>query len=399
MRDVRRLFLSTDEHWLRELELVGADPGTWGRLARKSSVSVYSVSRMPYAAANILKQCMLSGGADAIVAHDSVSCGAGTTRALVVGTPKHILQGCGSLRGQPFGLSELSLIIERALMNPPPLPASISAGRKTLDFSNGPLIMGILNVTPDSFSDGGRYLDRECALEHARQMVLQGADIIDIGAESTRPGAEPVPSALQISRLLAVVPELAESIEAVLSVDTTSAEVARAAIDAGAEMLNDVTALSDPEMAETAARTGVPIILMHMKGTPRTMQQKPSYDDVMEEVYGFLEERVRLAEDSGVPRDRIIVDPGIGFGKRHEDNLMLVSRVAEFRWLGCRVMLGHSRKSFLGEITGLDRPSDRDAGTHAVTALSSGCADIFRVHDVEGTGQVLRVAAELRSGA
>ncbi|OPL17676.1 MAG: hypothetical protein AVO35_09120 [Candidatus Aegiribacteria sp. MLS_C] len=264
-----------------------------------------------------------------------------------------------------------------------------------LDFGSGPLVMGILNITPDSFSDGGLYLDRNDAVEHGCRMALQGADIVDVGAESTRPGSLPVPPLEQIERMVPVIEALSERADAIISVDTTSAEVAEAAIGAGAEMINDVSALSDPGMAPLAARAGVPLVLMHMQGNPKTMQERPMYDDVIQEVYTFLEQKVREAVLLGVPEGRIIIDPGIGFGKRLEDNLLLISRIAEFRWIGCRVMLGHSRKSFLGELTGIQEPFMRETGTHAVTALSSGSVDIFRVHDVEGTRQVLKVSRKL----
>ncbi|MFO8183067.1 MAG: dihydropteroate synthase [Candidatus Aegiribacteria sp.] len=393
---LRRLQLATDEDWLTQLRLIGADRSTWDRLEMKCRVRAFLTDPMPPAAANILKQCMLSGGADAIVARDSVSCRIESTRALIVGTPKQILSGCRSLDGQPFHLSRLSGKLQRALKGPPALPSGITAGERELDFTDGPLVMGILNVTPDSFSDGGRYLGREEAAAHARLLDSQGADIIDIGAESTRPGSLPVDPESQMERILPVIEELSGQLGSVISVDTTSSRVAKAAIQSGAAMINDISALSDPDMAGLAARSGVPLVLMHMQGTPETMQRDPRYNDVVDEVYTFLAKRVEAAVQAGVSRDSVIIDPGIGFGKRLQDNLQLISRAAEFRWLGCRVLLGHSRKSFLGALTGVEEPWKRGAGTNAVTALSSDSADIFRVHDVEDTVQVLKVAGKLR---
>ncbi len=395
---VRRLALSSTDLWKHELEYVGADPVTWDRLSMKASVLVFSVDPMPCVAANILKQCMLSGGADAIVSRHSISCRDSETRALVVGTPKQIMAGCRSLSGQPFRLSELAGELQQALSSPPVLTSRINAGKMQLDFTMGPLIMGILNVTPDSFSDGGKYLDHSDAVEHAISMSRQGAHIIDIGAESTRPGSLPVDPKEQIGRLVPLIDEISSQLEAVISVDTASAEVARAAIQAGASMVNDVTALSDPEMGGIVADAGVPLVLMHMQGKPETMQDKPEYRNVVEEVYRFLESRIEEAESCGISRGMIVVDPGIGFGKRLQDNIQLISRISEFRWLGCRVLLGHSRKSFLGELTGIREPWQREAGTHAVTALSSCSADIFRVHDVEGTRQVLQVTGVMERG-
>ncbi len=391
---IRELHIASHDQWLRELNFIGADAVTWDRLSKKCRISVFSTGLLPVTAANILKQCMLSGGADAIVSRQTVSCRTSETRALIVGTRKQIERGCESLLGQPFGLPDLAHLLRAALEGSPYLPDKILTQGKVLDFSRRPLVMGILNVTSDSFSDGGDFLDPEIAIEHARSMITQGADIIDIGAESTRPGSLPVPPALQLERVLPILKKLSPDCRAVISVDTASAEVADAVLSAGAEMINDVTAMSDPAMPEVVANADVPVVLMHMQGKPATMQDNPEYTDVVEEVYTFFEKRIAAAVESGIARERIVVDPGIGFGKRLEDNIQLISRLAEFKWLGCRVLLGHSRKSFLGLLTGIREPSALEAGTHAVTALSSNCADIVRVHDVEGTLQVLKVSRE-----
>ncbi len=392
---LRPLYPVNGSEWRRELDRVGADPATWSRLRGKCMIRAFRVDDMITPAANILKQCMLSGGADAVVSRGSVSCADKSTPALVVGTPKRILQGCRSLKGQPFGLSRLADELAAALENPPELPRIMHAGDAVLDFGEGPLVMGILNVTPDSFSDGGRYLDSGKAFEHGLELASEGADIIDVGAESTRPGSSPVEPAVQIRRIVPVVERLAGETSIVVSVDTSGAEVAEAAIRAGARMINDVTAFSDPDMIRVAAEHDVPVVLMHMKGIPSDMQKDPRYDDVIEEILGFLEERVNLALNGGIDLSSIVVDPGIGFGKRLDDNIMLINRIGEFRSLGTRVLLGHSRKSFLGMLTGFSEPAGRDPATHAVTALCAGSADIFRVHDVRGTRQVLSVCRGL----
>ncbi len=395
---LRKLHLVTDEDWQRELAVIGADPETWNRLSLKCRVIAFSTGYLPATAANILKQCMLSGGADAIVSRGSVSCSIKETEAMIIGTPRQILQGCVSLEGQPFDLPVLSGDLREALDDFPEIPDIIHSRNKVLDFRRKPLIMGILNVTPDSFSDGGRYLNTDDALIRARQMASQGADIIDIGAESTRPGSLPVPADIQLDRLLPIIESLSSDCEAVISVDTANASVAGTTLSAGAFMINDVSALSDPVMAQTVAEAKVPLVLMHMKGTPETMQDNPVYIDVIEDIYSFLEERIKAAEEAGIRRERIIIDPGIGFGKRLEDNLRIISRLEEFRWLGCRVLLGHSRKSFIGQLTGRKDPSEREIGSHAITALSSGSTDIVRVHDVEGTAQVLRITRAMQYG-
>lgn len=393
---LRSLWLPSDDEWKEQLNLIGADACTWDRLSQKSRVLSFTIDSVSSAAANILKQCMLSGGADAIVSRGTVACSSSETGVLLTGTPKQLLRAAGSLHGQPFGLTALAEVIRQAVLSPPAPPTTIRAGAGILDFAGGPIVMGILNLTPDSFSDGGRYADVPSAVERAMEMTRAGASIVDIGAESTRPGSDPVPPEVQLDRIMPVLHGLLEvDCPAVISVDTSSAEVAGSALDAGAGMVNDVTALSDPDMTEVVARAGVPVVLMHMRGTPRNMQDAPVYVDVLEEVYSFLESRIESAGTGGIDRNRIVVDPGIGFGKRHDDNLKLIGRLREFSWLGCRTLLGHSRKSFLGAITGINDAALRDGASHLISAVTYGSADILRVHDVMGTVQALSIAGEL----
>jgi dihydropteroate synthase len=253
-------------------------------------------------------------------------------------------------------------------------------------------LMGVVNVTPDSFSDGGLFLDAERAIEHARELVGEGADLLDVGGESTRPGAEAVSAEEELRRVLPVLERIVGA-RAPISIDTSKRAVAEAAIDAGAEIVNDVTALrSDPELAELCAARGCGVILMHMLGTPRTMQEAPSYEDVVDDVKAFLAERVEFAVSAGIAEQRIWVDPGIGFGKTVEHNLELLARLAELRSLGRPICVGTSRKSFIGKITGREA-EDRLGGTVAsnVLALRNG-AEVFRVHDVREVRQGLEVA-------
>jgi dihydropteroate synthase len=257
-------------------------------------------------------------------------------------------------------------------------------------------IMGVVNVTPDSFSDGGLYLDPEAAIAHGIELYDEGAAILDIGGESTRPGAEPVPVEEELRRVIAVIAGLVEARPAArLSIDTSKAAVAEAALDAGATLVNDVTALrGDPEMASVVAAAGAGCCLMHMLGDPRTMQHDPRYEDVVADVKAFLEERIAYAVAAGVDERRILVDPGIGFGKTVEHNLELLRRLDELVALGRPVVIGTSRKSFLGKLTGRSDPADRVPGTIAtcVLALERG-ARIFRVHDVSVVHDALAVAA------
>jgi dihydropteroate synthase len=256
-----------------------------------------------------------------------------------------------------------------------------------------PRIMGILNVTPDSFSDGGEWFDYDEAVAHARLLAAEGADIIDVGGESTRPGAAPVPIDEELRRVVPVVRAL-RGVGARISVDTMKLTVAEAAVEAGATFVNDVTAFRhEPELAGFVADRGCDCCLMHMLGEPRTMQDDPRYDDVVDDVRAFLEERAEFAVREGVREERIMIDPGIGFGKTLDHNLELLDRLEEIAATGFPVVIGTSRKSFLGHLTGRDDPHDRVAATLATTvlALERG-ASVFRVHDVAPTRDALAVA-------
>ena len=260
-------------------------------------------------------------------------------------------------------------------------------------------LMGVVNVTPDSFSDGGLYFDAGPAVARGLELASEGADILDVGGESTRPGSLPVPEDEELRRVIPVIGALRKRTEAFLSVDTTKASVARAALDAGADIVNDTSAFRfDPAMAGEVARSGAAAVLMHMKGRPLTMQDAPRYDDLLGEVAGFLGDRLRLAEAAGIPRERVIVDPGIGFGKTFEDNLVLIRRQEAFHALGRPLLMGFSRKAFLGRILGLP-PDRRLEGTIAAAVLSvERGAHILRVHDVGPVARAVR-AAEAMLGA
>jgi dihydropteroate synthase len=259
-----------------------------------------------------------------------------------------------------------------------------------------PMVMGILNVTDDSFYDGGRYADPSRAVERGLAMCEDGADIIDIGGESTRPGADPVGTKDEIEKVVPLVSALAEMIDVPISVDTYKAEVAREAVGAGAAVINDISALRfDESMAGVAAAAGVPVVVMHMQGTPRDMQKNPSYNDAVKEIAGFLRERVEYAASEGVGRDSVIVDPGIGFGKTTEHNLEILSGIASFRGIGCPVLVGPSRKSFIGNVLNLP-VEERLEGTAAAVAVAvMNGADIVRVHDVKEMVRVVKLAGAI----
>ena len=266
---------------------------------------------------------------------------------------------------------------------------------RVFDLDGRALVMGVLNVTPDSFSDGGRFLDPDAAIAHGRLLLAQGADLVDIGAESTRPGAAPVPPDEQWERLGPVLRALAGE-GVCLSVDTASASVASRALEAGAAVVNDVSAFADPEMGEVVARAGAGAVLMHMRGTPADMQRDPSYQDVTREVAEWLAERVSHARAAGIVAEALAIDPGIGFGKTVRHNLELLARLDELTALGRPLVVGVSRKSFLGRVAG-GQPGERlEAGLGASAVAVFQGASILRTHDVEATRRAATLAVAIR---
>lgn len=274
----------------------------------------------------------------------------------------------------------------------------LNCGQFCLDLNACTHIMGILNVTPDSFSDGGLFFDTDKAVAHGESMAEEGADIIDIGGESTRPFSEPVPEEEEIRRVIPVIEKLAPRVSVPISIDTTKARVAQYAIEAGATMINDISALRlDPRMGDVAAKAGVPVVLMHMQGTPKTMQESPYYEDVIQEIKLFLVESIKRAEEFGIERGNIIVDPGIGFGKTVAHNLSIIKHIHVFKSLGVPLLLGVSRKSFITKILGNDM-EQRENGTQAVLAIAAmNGVEILRVHDVRRAYDTLRIVDEIKN--
>ena len=267
---------------------------------------------------------------------------------------------------------------------------SVTLGERTL-------VMGVVNVTPDSFFDGGRHATVESAIEHALRLVDEGADLLDIGGESTRPGSESVSAEEEIARVIPVIARLVAETSLPVSIDTTKSEVAAAALEAGASWVNDISAgVMDPEILPLAARWNVPYVAMHMRGTPKTMQRDTEYSDLVGEIVGALEQRLAVIERAGIDRSTVLVDPGIGFGKTPEDNYTLLAQLDAFRVLGCPLLVGASRKSFL-KVVGVDQPDDRLAGSlAAATVCALAGVEVVRVHDVAETVQAVRVADRIR---
>jgi dihydropteroate synthase len=262
--------------------------------------------------------------------------------------------------------------------------------KRRLEFGKRPLLMGIVNVTPDSFSDGGRFFNQQAAIEHALRLVAEGADLLDIGGESTRPYSQPIHCEEELRRVVPVIEAVCRTCSVPVSVDTSKAVVAQRAINAGAEIINDVTGLQgDPDMLTIARDTHAGICAMHMQGTPQTMQDNPAYNDVVEEIAAYLGERRDVLVSAGINRDRICLDPGIGFGKTHQHNLTLMANCWQFHELGTSLLVGHSRKGFIGKVIG-DKEADRMAGSiGAALALAAQGVQIIRVHDVQPVRQAL----------
>jgi len=267
-----------------------------------------------------------------------------------------------------------------------------------LDFSKKTYIMGVLNITPDSFSDAGLYFDKSAAIERGIQMVEEGADIIDIGGESTRPGSEQITTEEELKRTIPVIEALAREIRIPISIDTYKSEIARRALDAGASIVNDISGLRfDPKMPEVVSQYDVPVVIMHIKGTPRDMQQNPQYEALIPEIMDYLRAGITIARKAGIPDDKIVIDPGIGFGKTYEDNLKIIHDLHEFTFFRKPILIGPSRKAFIGKILGDVPVTDRLEGTAAAVSVSiMNGANIIRVHDVKEMVKVAKVADAIK---
>jgi dihydropteroate synthase len=360
-------------------------------MAPKLVHHVVYVENVDTRAANILKQDMLAMGGEVSLPRDVFDWGK-KVPLMISGSRKQYKQLIAKLKRQPFGLKVLASELDGLLKGTDTRERTLQLGDGEYRLDDRTLIMGVVNVTPDSFSDGGLFHNAGEAVEHAMRLVEEGADILDIGGESTRPGSEAVSLEEELGRVMPVIEELAGLSDVSLSIDTTKAEVARRALDAGSVMVNDISAMRlDGEMLPLVVSRGVPFCLMHMQGMPKDMQLDPHYDDVIGEIALFLRQRAEAAEEAGADPSKIIIDPGIGFGKTLGHNLEILRRLGEFKSLGYALALGPSRKSFIGKI--LDLPvDDRLEGTAASVAIGvANGADIIRVHDVKEMARVIRV--------
>jgi dihydropteroate synthase len=346
--------------------------------------------------ANLLKQELLSLGGDVAVDGRGFDCSANQTDALLMGTQKNFEKLILKLEQYP-DLQPLGQSIKETLKNISKTHYSIRCRKRTLILGKRTLLMGVLNVTPDSFSDDGFFFDKEKAIAHGLRMVEEGADIIDIGGESTRPGSKPLELEEELRRVIPVIESLAKEVDVPISIDTYKSTVAQRAIEAGAEMINDISGLHfDPSLAQVAAKEDAPLVLMHIRGTPETMQKDVHYDSLFSEILQYLKDSIQRAESTGLDPRQIIIDPGIGFGKTVEDNLLIIKNLYEFRILGKPILLGTSRKTFIGKILNTE-VGDRLEGTLSSIAIGVlNGAHIIRSHDVLQAKKAIAVADAIR---
>jgi dihydropteroate synthase len=390
---VRTIKINNPEEASAIFRKIGVDPYGIDAMARKTININILLEKQPCKIANIIKQEMLAIGGDAAVARGSVSCSVPVSDILMMGTVKQILTLAKKIEKQPFGLNLIAREIFEILNNIYQSEYVWKTSRRKITLGRKTMVMGILNVTPDSFSDSGLFSSPQKAIEHGLAMADEGADIIDIGGESTRPGSRSVPVKIELKRVLPIIEGLTKKIKIPISIDTKKAEVARLAVDFGAEIINDISALNgDKNMAEIIRKTRAAAILMHMRGKPKNMQKGSlAYDNLMGEITDYLKQSSKKALNAGVEKDCIVIDPGIGFGKTPEDNYKIIKDLSELKALGMPVLIGTSRKSFIGKITG-GKPDERMEGTAVtvVAAIMNGC-HIIRVHDVAAMKKVAAV--------
>ena len=385
----------------REVERTESDPEGVAIMTRKGRIYPVRLDSVSLKAAPLLKQETLSVGGDAAHARGVADHSVAMTSVVILATWGQYQRLLPKLRRQPFRLAEAADEIDRALRAyVARAPRTVRGPHRSFVVGDLPRVMGVLNVTPDSFSDGGLHLEPKVAVAHAEQMVSEGAAVIDVGGESTRPGATPVSAEVEWERIAPVLASLAGRLPVPISVDTRHAEVATKAVDAGADLVNDVEGLRSEAMRRAVARSGAAVIAMHMRGTPTTMQTNLVYSDLRGEVFSALAAATDAALAEGIPAERVFVDPGLGFGKSAEQSLELLVHVGELRSLGYPVVVGASRKSFLGWALGTDDPGRRlEAGIAAAVVAAERGVALVRTHDVGPTVRALALVRAARPGA
>ncbi|MEA3314122.1 MAG: dihydropteroate synthase [Caldisericota bacterium] len=384
------------ESLLEELKLIGVDERAFDILENKSNLIILKLHNINAKGANILKQEFISAEGDVAVHRDVASWKISSTDCLLIGTKRTYKIVLKKLAFEPFfGLNEIRELVQKTIASKQ-LPA-YSIRNRTFDFEKEKFIMGILNITPDSFSDGGLYNSIEKALKHVQTMIQEGADIIDIGGESTRPGAEKITEEEEKKRTIPIIKEIRKNFPDIpISIDTYKASIAEEALKNGADIINDISGLQfDEKMQNIAREFDAPVIIMHIKGTPKNMQQNPQYEDIMKELLEYFDERINALTDFGIKK--IIIDPGIGFGKRLEDNLKIIKNIEEFSIFNLPILLGVSRKSFIGNVLN-KTVENRLYGSAAANAyvLLKG-ANIIRVHDITPHKDLIKMLKAIKN--
>ena len=389
---VQILEISNQKDLLKALRQVKVDPYGIKIMAPKARHYLIKLNAVSNIAANILKQEMLSLGGDVAVARGALTGKVNSTDCLVMASYAQLNRLKEKLAKQPFGLSTLACELRSTLNNYERNDFKLDLGARRFNLQKHSVIMGIMNLTPDSFSGDGLYQSSESAIiEFAQKLVRDGADILDIGAESSRPGAKSISLKEELARLIPVVKLLRKKVKVPLSIDTYKPQVARPALDNGADMINDISGLRDPKMAKLVSSYKAAVVIMHMQGNPRSMQKNPRYTDVMGDIAAYLGQAVKAALDRGVAKDKIIIDPGIGFGKTPEHNFQILKRLKELKALGMPLLVGPSRKSFIGKILNTEA-QERVPGTISACLLAvQNGANLLRVHDVSQVKQAVKV--------
>jgi dihydropteroate synthase len=398
---IRALDIKNRAEGMSEFEKIGSTVAGQKIMVEKLFPLAIKVKGLKVPAINILKQEMLARGGDVVTSRDTLLETKGTTDAIIEGQKKSFESLIPKLRMQPFGLADLADELEVFLkdyknsLN----KKSFSIGKKKFDLISDTLVMGIINVTPDSFFDGGKYNHKDQAVKRISEMIADGADIIDIGGLSSRPGSKPISLEEELKRTIPVVKSVSNNFDTLISIDTYRSEIALEAISAGAHLVNDISAFNmDKNMAGMVADKGVSVMLMHMQGKPEDMQKNPQYENIIDEIYEYLDGKASDAINAGISPDKIILDPGIGFGKTLDHNLNILNKISEFRPMRYPIMIGTSRKSFIGAV--LDLPAeDRLEGSlaAAVWSVING-VNILRVHDVAETVRSVKIARSIMSG-
>jgi len=382
----RVLILRNERGVKDELKKIGVSQEAVKILAPKTFHYLIKIEGIPSPTANLLKQEMLSVMADAAISKEVASFTSKKSGVLLIGTEAQLKKVLPRLNRQPFNLPEVSQQLSELLKNFKKGKFVLSFKEKKMDLTRKVAVMGVLNLTPDSFYNGGKYTTQARALRKVEEMVKEGADLIDVGGESTRPGAKEVGIEEEIRRVIPVISKIRELFEIPVSIDTCRAKVAKVALEAGVDMVNDISGLRfDPGLKEVVARFGAAVVLMHIKGTPRDMQSNPRYESLMGEIISYLSDSIRLAQKAGIDLEKIIVDPGIGFGKTPEHNLQILNHLGELRSLGRPILIGVSRKSFIGAILKLPLEERLEGSLAAASLALMQGAKIIRTHDVKAT--------------